>query len=158
MIRPGIEKRGSSAFPVWLAAVSVFLALAACGGPEGSAEEQLYAWIETAEAHAEAKERRELIAMLSPGYVDSRGNKSDYVDDVLRFWFFRQHKIELLIAVDEVRVFDDSAAQLDITVGMAGTDNSRFGFSADAYQFVLELEYIDDEWLLLAADWDEVGG
>lgn len=140
----------------WL--VLVLGVVAACSSePEGSAEEQLRAWLSTAEARAEAKQRRALLGMISPSYSDAKGNKINDVADRLRYWFFRSHGIELLTSVDEIRVFDGSAAEMDVTVAMAGTDDSTFGFSADAYRYSLELILQDGEWILISANWTEIG-
>ena len=51
-----------------------------------------------------------------------------------------------------------TAAELDLTVGMAGTSDGVLGFSADAYNFEMELVREDDEWILISARWGEVGG
>jgi hypothetical protein len=76
---------------------------------------------------------------------------------MLRVYFLRQNNITLLTSIDEIRLYGDSAAEIDMTVGMAGTNDSVFGFSADAYSFQLELENDGDDWLLIAARWGEVG-
>lgn len=158
MIQVRIEKvrRSRSTNPVF--AVFMLLLLGACGDPPGTPEQQLRAWVAKAEAHVESKERRDLLAMLSPSYADVRGNKADYVEDVLRVWFLRQNSIELLIAINEIRVFQGTVAEMEITVGMAGTNGGVLGFRADAYDFALELELSDGEWLLLSAEWTEMGG
>ena len=44
-----------------------------------------------------------------------------------------------------------------MTVGMAGTNDSVMGLSADAYRFELELEKDADEWQLISARWGELG-
>jgi hypothetical protein len=48
-------------------------------------------------------------------------------------------------------------ATTKLTVGMAGLNNSALGVSADAYNFELELQVDDDEWLLIGARWGELG-
>lgn len=140
-----------------LLVIALCLAAGCSSEPQGSAEQQLRDWLGTAEEHAEAKERRALIGMISPSFTDSRGNKIGDIEDRLRYWFFRSHDIELLTSIDDIRVYDGSAAEMDIKVAMAGTDDSTFGFSADAYRYSLELVLQDDEWILLSADWKEIG-
>ena len=44
-----------------------------------------------------------------------------------------------------------------LTVGMAGTEDSLLGISADAYQFSLELEKNAGDWLLISARWGQIG-
>jgi hypothetical protein len=66
--------------------------------------------------------------------------------------------IELVTSIDEINVAADSAAELLVTVGMAGTHDGVFGFSADAYQFLLELEKDGGDWALISARWGPMGG
>ena len=99
--------------------------------------------------------------MIAPGYADARGNDRDDVDRTLRLLFLRSQKILLVSKVDEVslmgRSSDASAAQVLLTVGMAGTDSGILGLSADAYRFELELAKYDHGWRLIGARWSEVG-
>lgn len=139
------------------ALVFALLLIAACGGPKSAPEEEIRAWLATAQERAESKERRALVDMISPGYIDARDNERDDIEGTLRVYFLRQHSIELVTKIDEIRVFGDSAAEVEMTVGMAGTNDGVLGFSADAYNFELELERDDDEWLLISARWGELG-
>lgn len=133
------------------------LALGACGGPEPGPEEQLRQWVSTAQTAAEAKERRAMMDLISPAYADGRDNDRDDVGNMLRVYFLRQHSIKLLLSIEDIRMFGDSAAEIDMTVGMAGTNDGAFGFSADAYNFQLELELDGDDWQLISARWGELG-
>ena len=137
--------------------LGVVLLLAACGGPESAPEEELRAWVAEGIDAASAKERRRLVGMISSAYTDARGNERSDIEDLLRVYFLRQHKIGLLSNIEEITVYDDTAAKVVLTVGMAGTNDGVLGFSADAYRFALELEKDGDEWRLLAARWGELG-
>lgn len=139
------------------ALVFALLLIAACGGPKSAPEEEIREWLATAQERAEGKERRALMDMISPAYTDARNYKRDGIEDMLRIYFLRQNNIELVNKIDEIRVFGDSAAEVVMTVGMAGTNDGVLGFSADAYNFELELERDDDEWLLISARWGELG-
>lgn len=130
---------------------------AACGGPQGSAEDAIRAWLAAGEAAVEAKDRGQLLDMISESYRDSRGNDREQIGNLLRIYFFRQQTISLLTSIDAITVSDDTAAMVNMTVGMAGTNASALGISADAYRFELELGKVDDEWLLLSARWGELG-
>lgn len=136
-----------------IAVLAGMLVLGACGGPEAGPEEQLRQWVALAVDAAETKSRRELIGMISPAYGDSRGSERDDIENMLRAYFFRQSSIALLANIDEIRVFGESAAEIELTVGMAGKNDGVFGFSADAYRFELELESYDGDWLLISARW-----
>ena len=63
----------------------------------------------------------------------------------------------LITRLDELEVFGDSAAELELQVGMAGSNDNALGFSADAYRFEMELVRDGDEWLLIAARWGGLG-
>ena len=137
--------------------VAVF-ALAGCGEPASAPEEELRAWVTEAVETAEAKERRALMSMISSAYADARGKEKSDIENMLRVYFLRQHSIALLPKIDEIRVYDDTAARIDLTVGLAGTNDGVLGFSADAYRFEFELEKDGDEWQLISARWGELGG
>jgi len=140
-----------------LTSIVCFVLLSACGGPVAGPEEQLRQWVSRVEEAAEAKERRELIAMISPDYTDSRDNERPDIENMLRAYFFRQNSISLLTNIEDVRLIADSAAEIELTVGMAGQNDGVFGFSADAYRFEMELMKEGDDWLLISARWGELG-
>ena len=68
------------------------------------------------------------------------------------------NNIRLLPKIEEITIYDDTAAQLVLTVGMAGTNEGILGFSADAYRFELEVEKDSGDWHLISARWGEIGG
>ena len=82
------------------ALVFALLLIAACGGPKSVPEEEIRAWLATAQERAEGKERRDLVDMISPAYADARNNKRDDIDGTLRIYFFRQNSIELVTKID----------------------------------------------------------
>ena len=94
--------------------------------------------------------------MISETYIDARGNNRESIGDMLRLYFFRQQSIALLTSIDEIELMGDTAALVNVTVGMAGTGGA-IGLDADAYRFEFELEKPDDEWLLIGARWGGIG-
>lgn len=141
-----------------LAAGLACLVLAACGGPAEGPEAALRAWVAEGHQRAEEKDRRGLVDMISPDYIDARGNSRDAIDDLFRLYFLRTHTVALITKIDELNVFGDDAGEVVLTVGMAGTNDGAFGFSADAYRFEMEFEREGDDWLLTSARWGELGG
>jgi len=133
------------------------LFLAACGGDADDPEGELREWVARGEAAAEEKDRGGLLDMISPDYADARGNDRESIGDMLRLYFFRQQSIALLTSVDDISLMDDTAALVNVTVGMAGTGSGALGLNADAYRFEFELEKPDDEWILIGARWAEIG-
>ncbi len=134
---------------------------AGCGsssGPGEDPEADIRAWVERGEAAAESKDRSGLLDMISDNYADSRGNDRSGIGDTLRVLFFRQNTIALLTSIDDIRFMGDSAALVNVTVGMAGTRNAGIGLNADAYAFEFELEKQGEDWLLIGSRWGELGG
>jgi len=131
--------------------------LAACGGPSGGPEEALRQWVAEAQTAAGDLDRRSLVAMISENYADARGNDRDAIDKLLRLYFLRQKSVVLVMKIDEMTISDETAAEILLTVAGVGTTTRAFGVNADAYQFSLELEKGDDDWLLIGASWGELG-
>ncbi len=132
------------------------IALAGCG-PEPDAEQAIRDWLARGEAAVQAEDRRELMRMVAPTYADARGNGKEEIDRMLRLIFLRQDNVKMLTRVHEIDVFGDTAAEVRLTTGLAGSNDSLLGFSADALRFELELEHNGDDWQLIAARWGEAG-
>jgi hypothetical protein len=147
----------ATAWPRGLLICTLLAVLAACGEPPTAPEEELRNWVASGVEAAEAKERRRLVGMISPAYADSRGNDRNAVGNILRAYFMRMNNVQLVTSIEDIRVIGDSAAEVVIKVGMAGTHDGVLGFSADAYRFAFELERDGDDWLLIAARWGELG-
>lgn len=133
------------------------MVLGGCGGSGSEPEEELRAWVAEGMEAARNKERRKLVSMVSPSYTDARGNERGDIDNLLRVYFLRMNNIQLLSTIDDITVYDDTAAEIVTTIGMAGTHGGVLGISADAYRFEFELEKDSDEWQLIAARWGELG-
>ncbi len=131
--------------------------LASCGGAPESAEQQLRAWVDRGHEAAENKNRGALMEMISPAYSDARGNSRDDIENLFRFYFLRAKTVGLLVSIDDIEIFDDTAAEVMLTVAMGATTDSVLGFNADAWEFELELEKADDEWQLVSGRWNDVG-
>ena len=142
----------------WRPLLTVLFAtgLASCGGPPESAEQQLRTWVDRGHEAAELKDRGALVEMISPAYSDARGNSREDIENLFRFYFLRAKKVGLLVSIDDIEIFDESAAQVRLTVAMAATTDSALGFNADAYEFELDLEQADSEWLLVSGRWNDV--
>lgn len=132
--------------------------LAGCsGGTETGPEEAVRAWVKAAEAAAEEKDRKGLLDMIAENYADSRGNDHVQIDGMLRFYFLRHESVGFVTNINDIAIMGETAALVNLTVVGAGTDANALGLRADAYNFELELENKDDEWLLIGARWGEVG-
>lgn len=132
--------------------------LAGCGESYDGPEEAVRAWVEAAEGYAEEKDRGGLLKMVDENYTDARGNDHTQLSNLMRFYFLRQKSVGFVTNINNIQVMGDSAALVNLTVVMAGTNADMMGVRADAYNFELELENFDDEWKLIGARWGEVGG
>ncbi len=131
--------------------------LAGCSGSYEGPEEAVRAWVDAAEAYAEEKDRGSLLGMIDQNYADARGYDHTQIGNLLRFYFLRQKSVGFVTNINDIQVMGDSAALVNLTVVMAGTNADVIGVRADAYNFELELENFDDEWKLIGARWGEVG-
>jgi hypothetical protein len=131
--------------------------LVACGGPATGPEDAIRAWVSEMELAAEEKDRSAMLEKISESYADARGNSRKDIGDTLLIYFLRQQSVAFASTIDKIRLSGDTAAQVSLTVAMAGTNDGTLGFSANAYDFELELESVDSEWLLIGARWGEMG-
>jgi len=131
--------------------------LASCGGGAGEPEAELRAWVAAMEHAAEDRDRAAMLDRISERYGDARGNNREDIGDTLRLYFLRQQTVAIVSSIDEITVYDDTAANVKLTAGMAGKEAGLSGLRADAYRFDLELENTDGEWLLIGARWGELG-
>ncbi|MGI9237044.1 MAG: hypothetical protein ACR2QZ_06585 [Woeseiaceae bacterium] len=138
-------------------AIAVSVLACACTGSSTGPEAEIQSWLDRGVAAAEAKERDSLLDMISPAYADARGYNRARMGNMLRAYFLRMNSVELLTTVNEITVMGDTAAIVLLTVGMAGKKDNLLGFTADAYQFSLELEKDAGDWALISARWAQVG-
>jgi hypothetical protein len=151
---PSDNMAGCKRIWIYLAASVV---LAACSGPATGPEDALRLWVDDMELVAEDKDRSAMLDKISEAYADARGNNRKDVGDKLLIYFLRQQAVAFVSTINDITVSGDSAAKVTLTVAMAGTNDGTFGLSADAYNFELELEKVDSDWLLIGAKWGELG-
>lgn len=138
------------------AAAGLCILLFGCGGTGPGPEEEIRAWVHRGQEAVEDRDRGTLLDMVSPAYADARGNDRDDIGNLLRYYFLRHDRFALLTRIDDIKVVGETAATLELEVGMAGTGGDA-GFRADARRLELELERRDGEWLLIGARWGELG-
>ena len=71
--------------------LSICLTLAAACGGEGQScnlENEIRVWVDRGQAAAEAKDRGDLLDMISPDYADARSNSHEDIGEILRIYFF----------------------------------------------------------------------
>ena len=140
-------------YGIWL----ISALLLACGETPVSEEDAVRAWVTDAVAAAESKDRRELLGLISESYADARGNDREDINNLLRIYFLRQQKVTIMTKVEQITLLGSTAAEVSLTAGMAGTNESLLGLTADAYRFEFDLENDGRNWLLLGARWGGLG-
>lgn len=138
------------------AAAGLCVLLFGCGGAGPGPEDELRAWVRRGQEAIEDRDRGTLVDMISPAYTDARGNSRDDIGNLLRYYWLRHDRLALLTRIDEITVVGVTAAELELQVGTAGVGGDA-AFRADAWHLELELERKDEEWLLIAARWGELG-
>lgn len=138
-------------------AVGMLLAMLSACEPPTDAETALREWVARGEAAAHREDRRELLSMISPAYADARGNSRDEIDRMLRLLFLRQDDIRVVTHIEAINLYGETAADMTLTTGMAGSDDSLLGMRAEAVRFEFELEHDGTDWLLAGARWGELG-
>lgn len=157
MTRSGTPPDEMPEFVQKLIPLAASLFVVSCGGAAVGPEEALRAWVDDMERAAEDKDRGAMLEKISASYADARGNSRNDLGDTLRVYFLRQQSLAFVSSIDEIEVSGETAAEILLTVAMAGTNDGTFGLSADAYRFELELENVDSEWFLIGARWGELG-
>lgn len=137
--------------------IAVSALLAGCSSSMSDPEAELREWVATAEAAAEDRDRRGFMALVSPSYADGRGNDAESINKIVLATLLRQKSISVLTKIDSIEVSAGTAAEMSVTVGMAGTRSQSFGLDADAYRFELDLVREAEGWQLIAARWGALG-
>lgn len=137
--------------------IAAYFSLTACGNSTATPEDALRLWVSDMAEAVEANDRGGMLDLISPAYVDRRNNDYEAIDQKLRLLFLRQQNLIAMNTIDEIRVSAGTAAEIDLTVGLAGMARGSFGLEADVYRFELELTQDEDEWLLIGARWAPMG-
>ena len=157
MMRMGTPSDDMAAYIRNSLILGIGMLVVACGGATGGPEDALRAWVDEMELAAGDMDRSAMLDKISEGYADARGNSRKDIGDTLLIYFLRQQSVAFVSTIDEIKLSGDTAAEILVTVAMAGTNDGTFGLSADAYKFELELESVDSEWFLIGAKWGELG-
>ncbi len=94
MIRDQAETERLTPWRLSVPALALVVLLCACGAPSTGPESEIRGWLDRGVAATEAKERGELMDMISPAYADARGYNRARVGNILRAYFLRMNKIE----------------------------------------------------------------
>jgi hypothetical protein len=129
-----------------------------CGGGDPSPQEQIRAWVRSAQTAANEQDTAALRALVAESYADGRGLTKADIDGMIGLQMLRGRPYVLLrvqdLALDEA----EDGAQVQVLAGMArvpaGGFEEMLRVSADLYVFDLELSRAgQDRWSVTSARW-----
>ncbi len=133
------------------------LVLVACSPPADSPEAEVRALVARAQAAAEARNVRDLRALIAEEYVDAHGHDRKAVENLIRLHVLRNQSVHLLTRVRGVTFPEPDRATVSVAAAMAGRPVARaddlVGLTADLYRFDLELIRDRGEWRVSSAAW-----
>jgi hypothetical protein len=141
---------------LWMIAA---LAVAACSPPADSPEAEVRALVAQARAAAEARNARDLRALIAEEYADAYGHDRKAVENLIRLHILRNQSIHLLTRIRGITFPEPDRATVSVATAMAGRPLARaddlVGLTADLYRFDLELVRQDrGEWRVSSAAWE----
>ena len=140
-----------------LAVALVITQLSSCDDSTMTPEDEIRAFIKSAEEDAENRDPEELSNKLSPAFRDSRGNNRSQISKLMRGYFFKYRKIHLLTRIHEINLDSEDSATVTVFVAMASTeivDSSILaGIRAEIYKFDLSLIKFDNAWQIDSGKW-----
>jgi hypothetical protein len=140
---------------VWMIVGS---ALAACSPPTDSPEAEVRALVAQARAAAEARNVRDLRALIADEYADAHGHDRKAVENLIRLYILRNHSMHMLTRIRGITFPEPDRATVSVAAAMAGRPVARaddlVGLTADLYRFDLELvRQGRGEWRVSGAAW-----
>ncbi len=138
--------------------MAIALVLAACSRPADSPEAEVRALVAQAQAAAEARNVRDLRALIADGYADAHGHDRKAVENLIRLHVLRNQSVHLFTRIRDITFSGPDRATVSVAAAMAGRPVARadelVGLTADLYRFDLELVRQDgDEWRVSSAAW-----
>ena len=144
-------------YVAWLF-VWAMIALAACSRDSGSPEAEIRALVVRAQTAAEARDVRDLRALVADDYADAQGHDRKAVENLIRLHVLRNQSIHLLTRIRDIAFPQPDRAAVSVAAAMAGrpvaSTGELVGVNADLYRFDLELIRRDGKWQVQRAAWE----
>ena len=134
-------------------ALAVLLACAGCGA-SGTAEDEIRAFVDQAEAAAEARDAPELRALVAEDYQEASGRGASDVRNFLHAWLVAHPSVNLLTRIDSIELEGTEQARVKVTVGLLGREakgESDWDLAADLERLDIRLARVGGEWRVVGA-------
>ena len=137
----------------------LLLALAGCGGQPESPETEIRTFVAQAQAATEARNARDLRALIAEDYVDAKGNDHKAIENLIRLHIFRNQSIHVLTRIRAIEFPEPERALVIVMAALAGRPVANVdelaGLNANVYRFDLELiRRGKDDWQVRHAAWE----
>jgi hypothetical protein len=144
-------------YVAWLFVWAV-IALAACSRDSGSPEAEIRALVVRAQTAAEARDMRDLRALVADDYADAQSHDRKAMESLIRLHVLRNQSIHLLTRIRDIAFPQPDRATVSVAAAMAGrpvaSAGELVGVNADLYRFDLELIRRDGKWQVQRAAWE----
>jgi len=140
-----------------LAAISAAILLAACGGPELPAEEQIRILNGEAETAVEAKDVGTLKDFIADDYSDERGYDKNAMVRIAQLYLLGHQAVYAHTLIKSLVIIDENNAAAEVLAALAGQPISSadqlFDMRADLIRFEVGYVFDGDEWRVHNLKW-----
>ncbi len=141
-----------------LITLALLILLTACGGAPDDPEAVLREVIAEGEQRIEERDLFAAMEFVDQRYSDDRGNGWAQLRAQLAGYFLRHPSITIISKIDQVRLVDETQAEVVLYAGLAGSATEASaplaGWRANLLRFEFRFQLNeDDEWRLIHATW-----
>jgi hypothetical protein len=141
-----------------LITLTFLIILSACSETPEDPEMVLRGVIAEAEQTIEERDLFAAMAFVDQNYTDDRGNGWAQLRAQLAGYFLRHPSITIISKIDQVRLVDETQAELLLYAGLAGSATEAStplaGWRGNLLRFELRFQLNEeDEWLLIHSAW-----
>lgn len=143
----------------WLSSIIlIFLFLSSsCSSNRSQPEDEIYAFINTAENFIEEHQGRKAKQVIAIDYSDDRQRSKKDLEQILTYYLLKHKKIHILKHISSITFSTPENSTAIVFAAMAGRGGEIKDMLAtlqtDVYRFTFTLKKAEDSWLLISADW-----
>ena len=111
------------------------------------------AFVDSAEAAAEARDASALKGLVADDYQDRRGRSAGDVRNFLHAWLVAHPSVNLMTRIDAIELQGTELARVEVTVGLLG----RQAKGASDWSVAFEVERLEVRLAREGGDWKVIG-
>lgn len=132
--------------------------IAGCG-PSGTPEDEVRAFVDEAEAAAEARDASDLRALVADDYEDASGRDAADLRTLLHAYLVAHPSLKLITRIDSIELEGTEQARLKVTIGVLAREadsDSSWDLAAEVRRLDIRLARKDGgEWRVIRAGQQE---